>query len=109
MFNNLVYWVLFSLIVAGCAGDPVRVQFPPNHPADHRTQEPEFWTIPNPFARMPEEASIGSATGEPDESKPESDSLDHHGHPASGSNHSMPHGHESTGGDEHSHPMEHAQ
>ena len=46
---------IFSvLLLAGCAGDPVRVQLPPVHPADHRAHEPEFWTIPNPFAGSPE-------------------------------------------------------
>lgn len=109
MFKNVLYWTLFPLIVAGCAGEPVRVHLPPTHPADHRAQEPEFRAIPNPFTGTPEGASADSTASEPDESKPESDHSHHHGHHSTGSDHSMPEGPESVEGGEHHHPMEHKQ
>ena len=80
---------LFSvLLLAGCAGAPVRVQMPPDHPADHRAHEPEFWTIPNPFAGTPEAAFTESPASEPAGPKLEGDPAHHH------------HGHQSTGGDQ---------
>ena len=97
MDRGSLFWALFSvLLLAGCAGDPVRVQMPPAHPADHRAHEPEFWTIPNPFAWTPEVASTESPASEPAGAKPEGVPLHHnHGHQSTGGGQPMPEGQKS--------------
>lgn len=104
MFKNLISGVLFSLLLAGCAGDPVRIQLPPTHPADHRAQEPEFWTIPNPFAETVE----GAAAGSPADKPAESDPSQHRDDSSTGSGHTMPEGGKSVGGERPNH-MQHRQ
>ena len=86
MVKSSLFWAIFYVHLVGCAGDPVRVQLPPTHPADHRAHEPEFWTIPNPFAGTPEVASTETTAGKPAGAKPEGGPSTHH------------HGHQSTGG-----------
>jgi hypothetical protein len=104
MIRNIAYGALFSLLLAGCAGEPVRVHLPATHPADHRAQEPEFWGIPNPFAGTPEGAA-DSPADKPDESAP----SQHHGHPSTGPDHSQPEGGKSGEGGEQPHHMQHGQ
>lgn len=76
MPNCALISTMLILVLAGCAGDPVRVQLPQSHPADHRTPEPEFWTLPNPFSWASESAFKATPMVEP--GRTESDG--HHTH-----------------------------
>jgi hypothetical protein len=105
MLKGLTYWALFLTVLAGCAGDPVRVHLPPTHPADRRAEELEFWTIPNPFAGTPEGAAADAPADKTDDSAP----SQHHGHGPAGTGHPMPEGGKSDEGGGPPHHMQHGQ
>ena len=110
MVKNSLCWAIFSVVLIGCAGDPIRVQLPPNHPADRRAHEPEFWTIPNPFAGSPEIPSTETPAGEPAGAKPEEGpSHHHHGHQSTGGGQPMPEGQKTAEGAGQPHQKGHGQ
>ena len=41
--------LLISLLFMGCVSEPVKINWPANHPANPETQEAEFIPPPNPF------------------------------------------------------------
>ena len=45
----LAFPIFAVLVLMGCAGEPVQVEFPINHPANPEAQETEFTPPPNPF------------------------------------------------------------
>jgi hypothetical protein len=44
-----IFLALTILFIAGCSGDPVRVEFPISHPANPEAYEAEFISPQNPF------------------------------------------------------------
>jgi len=44
-----IFLTLAMLFITGCAGDPVRVEFPISHPANSEAYEAEFISPQNPF------------------------------------------------------------
>jgi hypothetical protein len=60
--NSLKIFIVFTmLVIAGCAGEAVRVEFPLNHPANPQAPESRFSPPQNPFqtdvAAMEEEST----------------------------------------------------
>ncbi|MGD8303687.1 MAG: hypothetical protein PVI55_14825 [Desulfobacterales bacterium] len=96
------FLILFlTFFIISCASEPVKVDFPPNHPANPGAQEVEFIPPPNPFQEnvtaMKGESTPDSMmnhetqgesnrkhmnhnTGNKNESEPDSDSTKKSGH-----------------------------
>ena len=45
----IAFFIFEMLVLAGCAGESVRVEFPINHPANPEAHETEFTLPQNPF------------------------------------------------------------
>lgn len=71
----LAFPILAILVFMGCAGKPVPVEFPVNHPANPEAAETEFIPPQNPF-----QTGVAAA-----EEKPEVDSMIKHKMPDAGS------------------------
>lgn len=79
---------IFALLfLMGCAGEPVRFEFPDNHPAHPGALESDFTPPPNPFqtdvAGITEESQTGSDTMMKHK-MPEADRPEHGGHTSGG-------------------------
>ena len=61
-FKTCVLFILFmTFFIMGCAGEPVKVDLPVDHPANPGAQESEFTPPPNPF-----QADIAGEEGKPE-------------------------------------------
>jgi hypothetical protein len=58
MINRFILIFLLSFIYAGCAADPVKIEFPVTHPANPLAKESSFVPPPNPFMDREESSLI---------------------------------------------------
>lgn len=96
--------LLLSFSIVGCVSEPVKINWPANHPANPETQEVEFIAPQNPF-----ETNMAAMNEDPDK-----DSMMKHTMPKESSMKHMDHNmgtekKETEHSEEHNHQQEHSQ